>query len=240
MDQYNNPYFDLIGQNQDERYFDLFPEGTPPDTFAVIRAPCWPVTSEIVREAVAQNIQPDDQVVEAGCGYGLLKKIAGARYRNWHQCENDPIPAMRAARLNPDTDSRLLDVRHLSRAFGRNFADCVVSYNFLDILSKPNLDASIIEMRRVLREGGMLLHIEDLLPNYPLILRNVPRQQIAFPGHNESAEAVGFQLVKQSELPEARLDDPRLDLACRSTLINAWLKLANLLHQPKKNKWLPY
>jgi SAM-dependent methyltransferase len=82
----------------------------------------------------------------------------------------------------------------------------VLSYSVYDTFQ--NLNRAILETKRVLQLGGKFIHFLDLEPNYGMIVKDIPVDQIPFPRH-ENGSMIGIVLVPRSDY-ETKIR-PKLD-----------------------------
>ncbi|MBA2497880.1 MAG: class I SAM-dependent methyltransferase [Acidimicrobiia bacterium] len=121
------------------------------------------------------------EVLEVGCGNGLLLGMIAARYPDATLVGTDWSPdmvALTADRQVPGSTVQREDVRALSFADGR-FAAVVSERCLVNLLDPEEQDQALVELHRVLAPGGHLVLIEayaDGLANL-----NVARDEVGLP-----------------------------------------------------------
>jgi SAM-dependent methyltransferase len=103
------------------------------------------------REALARR------VLELGCGAGRLSSHLVARAAELHGLDIAPAMVEHCRRAYPLGTFAVGDIRDLSQFQSAYFDVVVAAHNVLDVLGESDRAASLAEMARVLRAGGLLL-----------------------------------------------------------------------------------
>lgn len=101
-------------------------------------------------------------VLDVGCGVGL--KFIASRARRVYGIDRAPTRLKIAREIYDEVSvASLLSIPYPDGSF-----DALISVDVIEHIPVEVKDAAIAEMRRVLRPGGRMLHIQDLLSRKPL------------------------------------------------------------------------
>ena len=116
--------------------------------------------NEALCAAVAEEIRPEDEVLECACGTGLLSGVIAERCRSLEATdlsERMLQVARRKLGSRPNLTFRQGDILHID--FPDESFDAVVAANVIHLLKEP--ERALAELDRVCRKGGRIL-----LPTY--------------------------------------------------------------------------
>jgi SAM-dependent methyltransferase len=126
-----------------------------------------PVASRsFVREFLKkEKVAPDEDLLEIGCGTGYLNSLMPRKFRN-KILQTDPSAEAleEAQKRNPDGQYKQLDSRNMSEIPDGSI-DRVFAMNVLNYMPLTDVERTILEVRRVLRQGGKCYSLTDLQPN---------------------------------------------------------------------------
>lgn len=104
----------------------------------------------------------DGRVLQIGFSLGYPLRVLGDHFTgDWIGVDYDPVVVARARELNPK--ATIMESSAYFLPFTDNSFDVVYSHSFLDVLDNP--ERALQEALRVLRPGGLLLHLMDCIPN---------------------------------------------------------------------------
>jgi len=109
--------------------------------------------NEALCAAVAEEIRPEDEVLECACGTGLLSGIIAERCRSLvatDLSERMLQVARRKFGSRPNLTFRQGDILHID--FPDESFDAVVAANVIHLLKEP--ERALAELDRVCRQGG--------------------------------------------------------------------------------------
>ena len=112
--------------------------------------------NEALCAAVAEEIRPEDEVLECACGTGLLSGIIAERCRSLvatDLSERMLQVARRKFGSRPNLTFRQGDILHID--FPDESFDAVVAANVIHLLKEP--ERALAELDRVCRKGGRLI-----------------------------------------------------------------------------------
>lgn len=112
--------------------------------------------NEALCAAVAEEIRPEDEVLECACGTGLLSGVIAERCRSLvatDLSERMLQVARRKFGSRPNLTFRQGDILHID--FPDESFDAVVAANVIHLLKEP--ERALAELDRVCRKGGRLI-----------------------------------------------------------------------------------
>ena len=112
--------------------------------------------NEALCAAVAEEIRPEDEVLECACGTGLLSGVIAERCRSLvatDLSERMLQVARRKLGSRPNLTFRQGDILHID--FPDESFDAVVAANVIHLLKEP--ERALAELDRVCRKGGRLI-----------------------------------------------------------------------------------
>lgn len=144
-----------------------------------------------VHGSIATRLEPGDQVLDLGCGTGMLAARLAQQGCNVTGIDSSPsmlAQAVRRVRSEGLADQVLLremGAVDLDTAFQDGSFDAVVSTLVFSELSSDEIGYALTECRRILREGGQLLIADEVMPDSALgkvatFLLRLPFAVVAF------------------------------------------------------------
>jgi SAM-dependent methyltransferase len=115
------------------------------------------------REALA------GRVLELGCGGGRLSGYLLDLASEFHGLDISPLMVAHCKRAYPGGTFELGDLRDLSRYASESFAVVFASFNVLDVLDDSERRRVLMEIRRMLAEGGLMMMSSHNLAHAPSI-----------------------------------------------------------------------
>lgn len=126
---------------------------------------------EQVRHDIAVRLNPGDQVLDVGCGTGVLAVLIARRGCSVIGIDIAPPMLAQAGQrvrdeaLEDRVTLRELGAVDLDTAFPNASFDAVVSTLVFSELSDDEIEYTLAECRRILRPGGQLLIADEVLPD---------------------------------------------------------------------------
>lgn len=114
-----------------------------------------------------QNFKGNETVLEVGSGLNVLSTNLPEHHGKWYQLDSDTEALKEAKKLSPN--GVYISGSGLELPFEDNSFDVVCGFNCYDLLMAYQ-DTAFAEARRVLKNDGLFLHIQDLLT--PLNIRS--------------------------------------------------------------------
>lgn len=193
-------------------------------------------TKEVVQGVFHEFVPEEGTILEIGSGVGELASMMPEENRvHLIALDQNPEFVKIQKRQSPELPGVAGDAQALPIL--ESSVDCVTSYSAFDTL--PDLQKAVNETQRVLKDGGTFVHLLDLQPNFPLLLKDLPSNVIPFPNIVDGV-ANGFQLVKKEDYPRIRerldpLKIPMFDLLAEDPITTLAYLEQNNSHQITKS-----
>lgn len=140
--------------------------------------------ARIVQKALDSYISTDGMIAEIGSGAGHLYSLLPESYRTRVVgIEGTQRFAGMQKKSFPESNVAVGDAYSLPIA--DDSVRAVLSYSVYDTFQ--DLQKAVAETGRVLQKGGKFIHFLDLQPNFGILIKDIPHDQIPFPIYKSGA-----------------------------------------------------
>jgi ubiquinone/menaquinone biosynthesis C-methylase UbiE len=148
-----------------------------------------------IDRALHQYINSSGPIAEIGSGAGHLYSLLPRQVKS-RVVGIEGTPSFAAIQKRNFPESRVAAGNAYDLPIADGSVDTVLSYSVYDTFQ--DLNRAVNETARVLPRGGRFIHFLDLQPNYGMIVKDIPGDQIPFPRY-ERGSMIGMVLVPRSD-----------------------------------------
>ncbi len=161
--------------------------------------------AKIVQKALDSYISTDGMIAEIGSGAGHLYSLLPESYKpRVIGIEGTHTFAAMQKKSFPESNVAVGNAYALPIA--DNSVKAVLSYSVYDTFQ--DLQKAVAETGRILQKGGKFIHFLDLQPNFGILIKDIPHDQIPFPVY-KSGSFDRFVLISRKDY-EGKIK-PRID-----------------------------
>lgn len=165
-------------------------------TFEENRALFAKATRQLFRGLYDKYFQGDERVLEIGSGIGFLKRHFPSHRGIWLQLDAESAFLREAQRRNPQGAYMTASAYELP--FSAKSVDVVIGFNAYDNFF--DLEPAMKEAARVLKQGGLFLHMMDLKPNGEVLRAYLREKNFSDGTGNDSHKYFSERLVTAASL----------------------------------------
>lgn len=156
------------------------------------REPRWEIDKQIIRDVFDAHVERGSRILEIGSGLGRLVRALDDRKADIQQTEHPQCVA--AMRENERCNGmKVIAADACKLPFDDGSFDVVTANNVFDIIPEP--EKALREAKRVLKEGGLFIHLQDMMPSLTAIYEAYrDSQYVLLPTVNEQGIFVGVKL----------------------------------------------
>lgn len=165
------------------------------ESYEIARSAVAPALTLAIQQSL-RYVPNNGEVFEIGAGGGAFRHYAGeGQTLDWTESDHNPVflalprtyPTKKVTACLPDIPIKPRSV------------DGVIGLGVLDTMATGAVDQTIVRAYRVLREGGVLLHVMDLSPDIIAEIHNAKPHGL-FPLPYMKDEAVGLCYVERENV----------------------------------------
>ena len=172
------------------------------------RSSYFSIMERMVHRIALSRFSSEDRVLELGAGMtyrgnqSFLVSLLPEKFRkNVFSTDLNP-QIVCAAQIMGFRQVIHLDATAISENFPENSCDKVIAANFLETLSPENLARALEQIKKVLKPGGLLIHVADMDPFLnEFISQNITEDTLSF---QVSEPDVGMIVIKKSDYLKVR------------------------------------
>lgn len=162
------------------------------------RLPVEGALRKVISDVFEQYVASNGVILETGAGLGYLKTIVPSKYHPGYLSSDYNSTNLRFARnVMGRKNLQGASISAYDLALKENSVDCVINLDAYDTL--PNLARAMREVKRVLKTGGVFIHLQVSMPSADTVEEEYPGL-IWFPARRIPGERINITGVKPQDL----------------------------------------